>query len=114
MVRSREIGNVDRLYPKARQTCDTLLHRPPLVVGVTKLSRVHEHEGSRFFSLPICVVLPEPAGFFGTAHKVGYGVPVYPEYFGHLPKRLLYPQAGRNPLAKLSSLPDQGAGETGL
>src|SRR5918993_1765826 len=114
MVRSREIGDIKWPFAKVRHTCDTLAHGGGLVVGVTKLSRVYEHEGSRFLSLPACVVLPEPAGFFGTFHKVAYGVPVYTEYFGHLPKRLLYPQAGRDPLTERAPLPDEGAGETGL
>src|SRR5215212_833346 len=114
MVRSREIGDVEQLFANARQTCDTLTHALLLVVGVTKLSRVYEHEGSRFLSLPACVVLPEPASFLGAAHKVAYGIAVYAKYFGHLPKRLLYPKAGRDPLTKLATLPYQGAGETGL
>src|SRR5215218_337467 len=105
MVRSRQVGDVEQLFAKARRFCDTLIHREALVVGVTKLSRVYEHEGSRVLSLPVSVVLSEPAGFFGAAHKVAYGVPVYPEYFGHLPKRLLYPQAGWDPLTELAPLP---------
>src|SRR5215208_8069102 len=114
MVRSREIGDAEQLFAGARQTCDTLPPSSPLGVGVTKLSRVHEHEGSRFLSPPIFVVLPEPACLFGPAHQVSYGVAVYPEYLGHLPERLLHPQAGRDPLTELAPLPDQGAGETGL
>src|SRR5215207_10530488 len=110
MVRSREIGDIKWLFANARQTCDTLTHWLSLVAGVTKLSRVYEHEGSRVLSLPTCVVLPEPAGFFGTSHKVAYGVPVYSKYFGHLAKRLLYPQACRDLLTELAPLPDQGAG----
>src|SRR5215208_55964 len=114
MVRGREIGDAEQLFAGARQTFDTLTPSSPLGVGVTKLSRVHEHEGSRFLSPPIFVVLPEPACLFGPAHQVSYGVAVYPEYLGHLPERLLHPQAGRDPLTELAPLPDQGAGETGL
>src|SRR5215212_6471824 len=114
MVRSREIGDVQQLIAKARQTCDTLTPPRRLVAGVTKVSRVHENERSRLLSLSACVVLPKPARGFASFHEVGDGVPVYTEYLGHLPKRLLYPQAGWDPLTELAPLPDQGAGETGL
>src|SRR5215211_3471547 len=114
MMGSREIGDVQGLVGKARHFCDTLIPPPLLVVDVTKASRVHENERSRLLSLSACVVLPKPARGFASFHEVGDGVPVYTEYLGHLPKRLLYPQAGWDPLAELAPLPDQGAGETGL
>src|SRR5918993_541767 len=114
MVRSREISNVDRLFAKARQTCDTLTHPPGMVVGVTKLSRVHENERSRLLSPSACVVLPEPAALFGSRYEVGYGVSVDAEYLGYLPEGLLHPKTSGDPPSELAPFPDQGAGETGF
>src|SRR5919112_463982 len=114
MVGSREIGNVERLSRRARQTCDTLIQPWALVGGVTKLSRVHENECSRLLSLSARVVLPEPAALFGSRYEVGYGVSVDAEYLGYLPEGLLHPKTSGDPPSELAPFPDQSAGETGF
>src|SRR5918993_4706489 len=114
MVGGREISNVERLSRRARQTCDTLTHRWGMVVGVTKVSRVHENERSRLLSLSACVVLPEPTALFGSRYEVGYGVSVDAEYLGYLPEGLLHPKTSGDLPSELAPFPDQGAGETGF